>query len=120
MQAENGANGSTHSKKAAKPAEKPAVPTVSDPFSALQAVDLTGIKLPANVMLSNAASSVVLGNRYETSLSLSGIVRRIRWVIAAGYVVFDVEQTDKVMRHVVITGSGMESLVAEDKGSAIP
>ena len=111
MQAEPGANGSTQKAKAPKAADKPAVLSGKDPFAELVTVEMTGLKLPANVMLSNAASSVMLGNRYETSLGLSGLVRRIRFVIAAGYAVMDVEQADKDTRYVVITGTGMESLL---------
>ncbi len=112
MQEVAGANGATRPGKAAQkpkePAEKPPE-TAPDPFAALRTVELSGMKLPANVMFSNAVSSLVPGTRYSTSLSLDGIIARLRWVVDGGYVVVDV-LSGGVMRYVVVTQSGAEAV----------
>lgn len=117
------ANGSTHSKKAHHPREKRPVeglqrvegflegpPEPSDPFAELPSVELTGIKLPANVMFGNAASSVMVETRYTSAIGNSGLVKRLRWMLHGGYVVLDV-QVGEHTRYVVVTQSGMEGPV---------
>ena len=89
-----------------------AVLELVDPFGGLESVDIAGLRLPANVMLSNGEGAVVIGRRYSTPLGLGGTVSRIRWMVREAYYVVDVAQGDgKTVRYALLTQSGMEGVV---------
>jgi len=69
-------------------------------------IELAGFTMPANVVLTNGSSSMMIGNQYSNGIGVSGIVDRITYI---GGGVIRVKVGDK---SVLIFSSGM---AAEEK-----
>jgi hypothetical protein len=94
-------------KKASEPK-----PPVAVPPAEKGELEISGIRLPANVMLSNAESSVMRGASYHCNLGISGIVQAIRLTPGGHSKVF-IRQSDKRLMLVIIQSSGMELTAGE-------
>lgn len=68
-------------------------------------VDIEGLRFPANVMMANSSSSLSVGNRYDNSMSTSGVIRRIV-LMPAGYCYAEVE-SESGKRWAVVMPTGM-------------
>lgn len=83
------------------------IPQVGEPkLDWLQEQDCRGVRLPANVMLANAAGALMLGDSFSNLMSISGIVQRLTFH-PAGYVRVEVK-TGQGPRYMILFGSGMQ------------
>ena len=53
-----------------------------------EGIDIAGISLPANVVLTNGSSSLMLGNNYSNGMGVSGIVERMLYLPGGAIRVF--------------------------------
>jgi len=98
-------------KEPSEPAKLIPLPDVEPDWSTEQ--DVRGTRLPANVMLSNAAGSVMLGDNYDNGMSISGIVVRLTLVPQSQTIRVKVRTSSGTYRYSMIFSSGMQVEIGE-------